>query len=144
MRNTSPKSPKPPSKDRCSDDRLYLLFDEGRVRRWCPFARSAPRGVTNRRDTRRDEGPEVELWREERWGAVVHLAGLADDDAELLRAAADQVTTEWTDREVHAAVGCGDPSPRSARRSCDRRNGGPVPEEPAVRSPGIEPLADAF
>ena len=59
-------------------------------------------------------GPELELWREERWGAVVHLAGLADDDAELLRAAADQVATEWTDREVHAAVGCGDPSPRSA------------------------------
>jgi hypothetical protein len=29
----------------------------------------------------------------------VLLAGLADDDAELLRAAANHVATEWTDRE---------------------------------------------
>jgi hypothetical protein len=29
-------------------------------------------------------GPEVELWREECRGAVVLLAGPADDDAELL------------------------------------------------------------
>ena len=28
-------------------------------------------------------GPELELWREERWGAVVLLAGLADDNFEL-------------------------------------------------------------
>ena len=138
MRNTSPKSPKPPSKDRCSDDRLYLLFDEGRVRRWCPFARSAPRGVTNRRDTRRDEGPEVELWREERWGAVVHLAGLADDDAELLRAAADQVATEWTDREYTLRLDAA--TPRRDRRvgPATGENGGPVPEEAAVRQ-GLSP-----
>jgi hypothetical protein len=43
---------------------------------------------------------EAELWREERWGAVVLLAGLADDDVELLRQAANQVATEWTDREA--------------------------------------------
>jgi hypothetical protein len=30
----------------------------------------------------------------------VLLAGLADDDAELLRQAANQVATEWTDREA--------------------------------------------
>jgi hypothetical protein len=45
-------------------------------------------------------GYELELWREERWGAVVLLAGLADDDAELLRAAANEVASEWTDREA--------------------------------------------
>ena len=28
-------------------------------------------------------GPDLELWREERWGAVVLLAGLADDKVEL-------------------------------------------------------------
>ena len=32
-------------------------------------------------------GNEAELCREERWGAVVLLAGLVDDDAELLRQA---------------------------------------------------------
>jgi hypothetical protein len=31
---------------------------------------------------------EAELWREERWGVVVLPAGLAEDDAELLRQAA--------------------------------------------------------
>ena len=36
----------------------------------------------------------------ERWGAVVLLAGLADDNAELLRRAANHVVTEWTDREA--------------------------------------------
>jgi hypothetical protein len=30
---------------------------------------------------------EVDLWREERWGAVVLLAGPADDNADLLRQA---------------------------------------------------------
>ena len=45
-------------------------------------------------------GPEAKLWREERWGAVVLLAGLADDDAELLRQAANGVATEWADREA--------------------------------------------
>jgi hypothetical protein len=37
-------------------------------------------------------GSEADLWREERWGAVALLAGLADDDAELLRQAANGVT----------------------------------------------------
>jgi hypothetical protein len=55
-------------------------------------------------------GSEAEMWREERWGAVVLLAGLADDDAELLRQAANEVAAEWTDREGGASVvGCGDP-----------------------------------
>ena len=45
-------------------------------------------------------GNEAELWREERWGAIVLLAGLADDDAELLRQAANQTATEWTDWEA--------------------------------------------
>jgi hypothetical protein len=43
---------------------------------------------------------EADLWREERWGAVVLLAGLADDDAELLREAANGVAAEWADREA--------------------------------------------
>ena len=45
-------------------------------------------------------GREAELWREERCGAVVPLAGLADDDVERLRQAANEVATEWTDREA--------------------------------------------
>jgi hypothetical protein len=45
-------------------------------------------------------GTEAELWREERWGAVVLLAGLADDNGELLRQAANQVVSEWADREA--------------------------------------------
>ena len=45
-------------------------------------------------------GPEAKLWREERWGAVVLLAGLADDNAELLRQAANGGADEWTDREA--------------------------------------------
>jgi hypothetical protein len=45
-------------------------------------------------------GSEAELWREERWGAVVLLAGLADDNAELLRHAANATASEWTDREA--------------------------------------------
>jgi hypothetical protein len=45
-------------------------------------------------------GREAELWREERWGAVVLLAGLADDGVELLRQAANQVATEWTHHEA--------------------------------------------
>jgi len=36
-------------------------------------------------------GTEADLWRQERWGAVVLLAGLADDDTELLRKAANGV-----------------------------------------------------
>jgi hypothetical protein len=39
-------------------------------------------------------GTEAELCREERWGAVVLLAGLADDDVELLRQTANQVADE--------------------------------------------------
>jgi hypothetical protein len=38
-------------------------------------------------------GTEAELWREERWGAVVLLAGLADDNAELLRQAANELAS---------------------------------------------------
>jgi hypothetical protein len=45
-------------------------------------------------------GAELELWCEERRGAVVLVAGLADDDAELLRQAANQVASEWTAREA--------------------------------------------
>jgi hypothetical protein len=45
-------------------------------------------------------GAELELWREERWGAVVLLAGLADDDVELLRQAANETAAEWTGREA--------------------------------------------
>jgi hypothetical protein len=65
-------------------------------------------------------GPEppasdAELWREERWGAVVLLAGLADDDAALLRQAANQTASEWTDREAaRMLLDAAKPSPRSA------------------------------
>jgi hypothetical protein len=45
-------------------------------------------------------GTEADLWREERWGAVVLLAGLADDNVELLRQAANEIAAEWTDREA--------------------------------------------
>ena len=45
-------------------------------------------------------GREAELRREERWGAVVLLAGLADDDVELHRQAANAVAVEWTDQEA--------------------------------------------
>jgi hypothetical protein len=45
-------------------------------------------------------GTEAELWREERWGAVVLLAGLADDKVELLHQAANETASEWTDREA--------------------------------------------
>ena len=38
--------------------------------------------------------------REERWGAVVLLAGLADDNVELLRQAANETATEWTEGEA--------------------------------------------
>lgn len=40
---------------------------------------------------------ERALWREERWGAVVLLAGLADDDPALLRRAAIEVAGELAD-----------------------------------------------
>ena len=43
---------------------------------------------------------EADLWREERRGAVVLLAGLADDDVELLRQAANEIASEWTNREA--------------------------------------------
>jgi hypothetical protein len=62
-------------------------------------------------------GTEAELWREERWGAVVLLAGLADDNVELLRQAANEVAAEWTDREAARCCWMRRPSPRSARRS---------------------------
>jgi hypothetical protein len=43
------------------------------------------------------EGARRDLWREERWGAVVLLAGLADDDAELLSRAALEGVDAWAD-----------------------------------------------
>jgi hypothetical protein len=58
---------------------------------------------------------ERELWREERRGAVVLLAGLADDDPAKLRRAALEVAGEWADRDVNALLldaaalaGCGE------------------------------------
>jgi hypothetical protein len=53
-------------------------------------------------------GSEAELWREERWGAVVLLAGLADDNVELLDEAArllgyrrrGQAATPWSDKRL--------------------------------------------
>ena len=45
-------------------------------------------------------GREAELWREERWGAVVLLAGLADDNVELLGQAANETASESTDQEA--------------------------------------------
>jgi hypothetical protein len=55
-------------------------------------------------------GSEADLWRGERWGAVVLLAGLADDNAELLRQAASGVAAEWAAPEaarllLDAAIG---------------------------------------
>lgn len=37
------------------------------------------------------DAAERDLWRRERWGAIVLLCGLADDDDGLLRQAADNV-----------------------------------------------------
>jgi|SRR6516165_8235100 hypothetical protein len=45
-------------------------------------------------------GTQAERGREERWGAVVLLAGLADDDAALLRQAARETAAEWTNKEA--------------------------------------------
>ena len=47
---------------------------------------------------------EVDLWREERWGAVVLLCGLADDNPDLLRGAASQVADEWADQRVNTLL----------------------------------------
>jgi hypothetical protein len=58
-------------------------------------------------------GTEAELWREERWGAVVLLAGLADDNVELLRQAANEVAAEWTDEEAARCRWIRRPSSRS-------------------------------
>ena len=55
-------------------------------------------------------GAEAELWREERWGAVVLLAGLGDDNVELLRQAANEIRPG----SCPVVVGCGDP--RRGRR----------------------------
>ena len=52
-------------------------------------------------------GTEADLWREERWGAVGLLAGLADDNVELVRQAANETDAEWTDREAARLRGCG-------------------------------------
>jgi hypothetical protein len=59
-------------------------------------------------------GAEAELWLEERWSAVVLLAGLADDDVELPRQAANEVAAEWTDREAAPLLLDAAPSPSSA------------------------------
>jgi hypothetical protein len=61
-------------------------------------------------------GAEAESWREERWGAVVLLAGLADDNADLLRDAANGVAAEWADREAPACY-----STRRSARDRSRR-----------------------
>ena len=52
-------------------------------------------------------GTEADLWREERWGAVGLLAGLADDNVELVRQAAKETAAEWTGREAARLRGCG-------------------------------------
>ena len=56
-------------------------------------------------------GTELELWREERWGAVVPLAGLADDNPELLRQAGNETAAECSrgaasPRQRSLACGC--------------------------------------
>jgi hypothetical protein len=48
--------------------------------------------------------PELDLWREERWGAVVLLCGLADDNPDLLRRAAAEVAEEWADQRANALL----------------------------------------
>jgi hypothetical protein len=60
-------------------------------------------------------GTEAEPWREERWGVVVLLAGLADDNVELLREAANETAAEWTDREAAGCCWMQRPSPRPVR-----------------------------
>ena len=60
-------------------------------------ARAPPRSRRARPRTARDRSQTVAR---RRWGAVVLLAGLADDNAELLREAANETATEWTDREA--------------------------------------------
>ncbi len=47
---------------------------------------------------------ELDLWREERWGAVVLLCGLADDNPDVLRRAASQVADEWADQRANALL----------------------------------------
>jgi hypothetical protein len=81
-------------------------------------------------------GTEVDLWREERWGAVVLLAGLADDDAELLCTAANYVADEWTDREAGPVVaGHGD---RRRDRRLSELRGLPLGSRPQPISAGTE------
>jgi len=50
------------------------------------------------------DAAEVELWREERWGAVVLLCGLADDSADALHRAASEVADEWADQRANALL----------------------------------------
>jgi hypothetical protein len=54
------------------------------------------------RESSRDSGrvQQFQLWREERWGAVVLLAELADDDGELMHTAANQIADEWASQAV--------------------------------------------
>jgi hypothetical protein len=54
---------------------------------------------------------ERELWAEDRRGAIVLLASLAESNAQLLRRAALEPATEWTTREardllLEAALEC--------------------------------------
>jgi hypothetical protein len=65
-------------------------------------------------------GPELGLWREERWGAVVLLAGLADDDAELLRQPAKRSLPSGPTKRPHACCWMRRRSPRSAPRDHPR------------------------
>jgi hypothetical protein len=44
------------------------------------------------------------LWREERWGAVVLLCGLADDNPDALRRAASNDADEWADQRANALL----------------------------------------
>jgi hypothetical protein len=50
------------------------------------------------------DGADRELWLGERWGAVVPLCGLADDDPALLRQAASDVADEWADPLARALL----------------------------------------
>lgn len=49
------------------------------------------------RPPQREDPRELRLWTEERRGAVILLAFLADRDASLLRRAALEVAGEWVD-----------------------------------------------
>ena len=60
--------------------------------------------MRSHRSSIRRSGPQLELWREERSGAVVLLCGLADDDPEMLRRAASEVADECADQRANALL----------------------------------------